>query len=169
MTPQPIAALFYDTQTNPSPVLAEVARILAARGVALAGAVQHDMGPKETCGMELELLPSGLRLPMSQDLGPGSNACRLDPAAMAEAGTRVRQTIDSGTPALAIFNKFGAQEVAGEGLRDEMVAAVMAGVPLLTAVAERFAGEWDEFTGGEATRLPCTVDDALAWWAALSA
>jgi len=169
MTTLPIAALIYSTDTNPSPVLVEVTRALQAQGVALVGAIQHDLGPKETCGMELEVLPAGRRLPMSQDLGPGSNACRLDPAAMAEASALVRSTIDGGTPALAIFNKFGAQEVAGEGLRDEMVATVMAGIPMITAVAERFVEDWTAFTGGEANLLPCTVDDALAWWAALNA
>ncbi|QID16917.1 DUF2478 domain-containing protein [Nitrogeniibacter mangrovi] len=163
MTAQTIAALVYDLETNPTPVLVEVAARLRARGVPLVGALQHDLGPKETCGMELEVLPSGTRLPMSQDLGPGSNACRLDPAAMAEASALVSQAIDAGAE-LALFNKFGAQEVAGEGLRDEMVAAVMAGIPMLTTVAERFVGEWTEFTGGETTLLACTVEDAIAWW-----
>jgi hypothetical protein len=169
MSVLPIAALVYATDTNPSPVLVEVARILKSRGVGLVGAIQHDLGPKETCGMELELLPSGERLPMSQDLGPGSNACRLDPAAMAEAGAQVRKAIEAGQPELAIFNKFGTQEVAGEGLRDEMVATVMAGIPLLTAVAERFGDDWAAFTGGETSLIPCTVEDALAWWSALNA
>jgi len=169
MSALPIAALVYPADTNPSPVLVEVARALQARGVSLIGAIQHDLGPKETCGMELELLPSGVRLPMSQDLGPGSNACRLDPAAMAEASAQVRKAIEAGRPELAIFNKFGAQEVAGDGLRDEMVATVMAGIPLLTAVAERFGDDWAAFTGGEASLMPCTVEAALAWWSALSA
>ena len=37
----------------------------------------------------------------------------------------------------------------------------------LTAVAERFVGQWTEFTGGEAEALPCTAEAALAWWARL--
>ena len=164
----PIAALVYSAEQNPSPLLAEVARQLSARGVSLVGAVQHDLGPKETCGMEFEMLPSGTRMALSQDLGPGSNACRLDPAAMAEASALVQQAIDAGAQ-LAIFNKFGAQEVAGEGLRDEMAAAVMAGIPLLTAVAERFTDDWTAFTGGASALLPCTVEDALRWWETLEA
>ena len=166
MSPFPIAALVYSTEINPAPVLGEVVRVLQARGVALAGAVQHDAGPREMCGMELEVLPGGASLPMSQELGAGSHACRLDPAALAEAAAQVRRAIDAGA-ALTVFNKFGAQEVNGEGLRDEMAAAVLAGVPLLTAVAERFVGQWTEFTGGEAEALPCTAEAALAWWARL--
>ena len=67
------------------------------------------------------------------------------------------------------MNKFGAREVGGAGLRDDMAATVLAGVPLLTAVGERFMPEWREFTGGEFTALKADVADILAWWAALRA
>ena len=46
---------------------------------------------------------------------------------------------------------------------------VVAGVPLLTAVGERFLAEWKEFTGGEGVLLEPTLDAILAWWAAPSA
>ncbi|MEZ5629044.1 DUF2478 domain-containing protein [Denitromonas sp.] len=163
MSAQPIAALFYPPDTDPVPVMAQLVRALQARGVALVGAIQHDTGPRANCSMALELLPSGQRLPMSQYLGSGSNACRLDPAAMAEAAITVQAAIADGAE-LAIFNKFGSQEALGDGLRDEMAAAVMAGIPLVTAVGERFADAWTDFTGGSYDRLPCSAEAALAWW-----
>ena len=164
----PIAAVVYSPDTDPSPLLAAVAAALGARGVRVAGVVQHDLGPREMCGMELEVLPSGARMPMTQALGEGATGCRLDPAALAEAGAQVRAAIDTG-PQLVVFNKFATQEVAGGGLRDEMAAAVLAGIPLLTAVAERYVDEWQGFTGGESTLLACTQEAMLAWWDTLSA
>lgn len=160
MTRMPIAALVYGPDVDPGPVLAEVVRALRARGVALAGAIEHNNGP---CSMTLEILPSGLRMPISQDLGSGATGCRLDSAALAEAASLVRREIDA-SPALAVFNKFGGQEVAGEGLRDEMTAAAIAGVPVLTAVGERFLPVWLAFTGGDSVQLPCSAQAALEWW-----
>lgn len=155
-----IAALVYASGTDPSPVLVEVARQLKKRGAALAGAIQHSDGP---CSMELEILPSGTRVPISQSLGSGSTGCRLDSTALAEAASMVRRSL-AGSPELVIFNKFGAQEASGSGLSDEMAEAAMAGVPVLTAVSETLLPQWNAFTGDEFTRLPCTVEAAVEWW-----
>lgn len=168
MNALPIAAVIYPADYNPSPLLAEFAEALKADGVRLVGAVQYDNGPMETCGIEFEVLPTGQRMGLSQDLGSGSNACRLDPNAMADAAALIKQGINEGAQ-LAIFNKFGAQEAGGDGLRAEMIDAVVAGIPLITAVPERFTSEWTEFTGGESTALPMNADALLEWWKALNA
>jgi hypothetical protein len=156
----PIAALVYGPDTDVSVVLAEVVQALRERGVLLAGALQHDDGP---CAMELELLPSGRRMLISQSIGGNTSGCRLDAGALAEAAALVRQAVDA-TPALVVFNKFGAQEAAGGGLREEMAAAVMAGVPVLAPVSERFLEQWATFTGGEFVQLACSTEAALRWW-----
>lgn len=166
MPRMPIAALVYGPDIDPDPVLASIVRVLQGRGLALAGAIQH--GGAGLCSMDLELLPSGLCMPISQDLGSGAISCRLDTTALAEAASIIRRAIDA-SPALAIFNKFGTQEVAGGGLRDEMAAALMAGVPVLTMVGERFLPQWLEFTGGDSVQLPCSAEAALDWWNAVSA
>ncbi|WP_227815922.1 DUF2478 domain-containing protein [Nitrogeniibacter aestuarii] len=168
MEAMPIAAVIYPADYNPSPLLADFAQELKAAGVRLVGAVQYDNGPMETCGIEFEVLPTGQRMGLSQDLGAGSNACRLDPNAMADAAALIKQGISAGAQ-LAIFNKFGAQEAGGDGLRAEMIDAVVAGIPLLTAVPERFTAEWNEFTGGESASLAMTADALRQWWQALNA
>lgn len=164
MTQMPIAALIYDLETDPGPVLVETARALEARGVTLAGAIELSTG---SCAMELELLPSARRIPISQNLGSGASGCRLDTTALAEAASMVRQAI-AGKPSLVIFNKFGAQEAEGGGLHGEIAAAVSAGVPVLIPVPERFLAQWSEFTGAEFTALSCDTDAALAWWDSVS-
>ena len=92
-------------------------------------------------------------------------SCRVDPAALARGSVAVRGAIGRGVD-LVIINKFGAQEVSGAGLRDEMGETVMAGVPLLTAVGERFLEDWKQFTGGDFVLLPPQLDAILQWWSA---
>ncbi len=164
----PIAAIVYTPTDNIEALIVQVARTLEARGVHLGGVIQHDLATviDDPCAMELEDLASGARFSLSQELGRGSEACRLDPAALAQAAVMVRDAVTRGAE-LVIFNKFGAQEAAGAGLRAEMGVVVLAGVPLLTAVGERFLPEWQAFTGGDGALLSPDADSVLAWWATL--
>lgn len=155
-----IAALVYGPEANAASVLAEVVRIFRERGVALGGAIQHNDGP---CSMVLEILPAGTRVPISQNLGSGATGCKLDTCALTEAAFLIRRSIDA-APQLALFNKFGGQEAAGRGLCDEMAAAVLSGVPVLTAVSEHLLPEWSAFTGGAHVPLACKPEAAVAWW-----
>lgn len=164
----PIAAIVYRPTDNVEAVLIAAARELAARGVKLGGVLQHDIATvvDDPCAMELEDLASGERFALSQDLGSGSEACRLDPASLAHAAVAVRVAIEQGVE-LVMINKFAAQESLGAGLRTEMGAAVMAGIPLLTAVGERFLSDWNEFTGGASVLLPPDVSRVLDWWSSV--
>lgn len=168
--PLPIAAIVYRPTDYIEPVLLQAARALAQEGVRLGGVLQHDI-PKcveDPCGMELENLSSGERFPLSQELGSGSEACRLDPNALAHAAVAVREALAGGAQ-LIFINKFGAQEACGSGLRDEMALAVTSGTPVITAVGERFLDEWQNFTGGAGTLLAPQTDEILAWWRGLPA
>lgn len=167
LSPLPIAAIVYSPADDIEALLAQVARTLAAQGVRIGGVLQHDTesGTDDPCAMELEDLATGERISMSQDLGSCSAACRLDPASLAHAAMSVRTAIAAGAE-LVFINKFGGQEASGAGLRDEMGVAVLADVPLLTAVGQRFVDQWQEFTGGGGTLLEPTLESVLAWWAA---
>lgn len=166
----PIAAIVYSPADDIEALLLLAARALAAQGVKVGGVLQHDIesAVDDPCAMELEDLATGERFALSQDLGSCSAACRLDPASLAHAAISVRAAISAGADLLFI-NKFGGQEAAGAGLRDEMGLAVLAGVPLLTAVGQRFVGQWQEFTGGAGTLLEPRLEHVLDWWAALHA
>ena len=162
-----IAAVVYKPTDNIEALLAHAARALAERGVRLGGVLQHDLPNivDDPCAMQLENLETGESIPLSQDLGRGSVSCRVDPDALARGSVAVRGAIGRGVD-LVIINKFGAQEVFGAGLRDEMGETVMAGVPLLTAVGERFLEDWKQFTGGDFVLLPPELDAILQWWSA---
>ena len=163
-----LAAVIYTPTDNIETLLANAAQALAARGVRLGGVLQHDIpgAIDDPCAMALENLETGEHIPLSQELGRGSVSCRVDPDALARGSVAVRGAIERGAQ-LIIINKFAGQEVSGAGLRDEMAAAVLANVPLLTAVSERFVDDWQAFTGGEFSSLAPTLDAILAWWDAL--
>ena len=113
--------------------LLRVAARLDAAGCGSAASCSTCARAGCACAMSLEELASRRVIPISQELGPGSSSCRLDPAAMAEAAALVGQSI-AASPDLFIFNKFGSQELAGAGLRSEMAEVAAAGLPLLTTV-----------------------------------
>jgi molybdate transport system ATP-binding protein len=162
-----IAAVTYGPDDDCDALLAAFAHDLLGAGVAVAGLIQINAGAGcAELDMELEALGSGRRINICQDLGPGSaNACRLDPAGLAEAAAALRQALDR--PArLVVINKFGRMEAEGGGLIGEIGATVAAGLPLLIGVPERFAAAWDTFAGGMDEKLACKRAALEAWWAA---
>lgn len=170
MTPYPIAAVIYSPAEAIEARMADAARALAARGVRLGGMIQHDLpgAAGDPCAMTLENLETGHCIALSQDLGKCSESCRVDPDALAQGSVAIRAALRRGAE-LVVVNKFGVLEAGGAGLRDDMAATVLAGVPLLTAVSERFMPQWQEFTAGEFSALEADVGAILAWWAALRA
>lgn len=163
----PIAAVVFDPDEQPDALMLRIAARLGESAVRLGGVVQHQRAASDcACEMSLEELSSGRRIAISQNLGPGSASCRLDPAAMAEAAVLVRHSM-AGEIDLFIFNKFGGQEVAGSGLRAEMAEVAASGRPLLTTVRRDHLPAWTLFTGGEGRLLPADEAAVMAWWASI--
>lgn len=126
-------------------------------------------GPETGKAGWLRLLPGGETVALFQDLGPGAVGCAVDQAAVVAAGEQVRRGIAEGAD-LVVLNKFGKLEAEfGSGLRDALVAAVIAQIPVLTSVAPRHSAAWAAFAGS----LPVTIArdaGALAhWWQAVRA
>ncbi|MBC7905317.1 MAG: DUF2478 domain-containing protein [Rhodospirillaceae bacterium] len=163
--PPAIGAVVYPPDHPPEALLAAFAAELSARGFRVGGLAQEtrqgDYGCK--CRMEVVELDTGRRLSISQDLGGGSSACSLDPAALAEASGAVRRAVTDGVDLLFI-NKFSKSEKAGRGLAAEMLDAMAAGVPLLTALPGVLMEEWTAFTGGRGQLLMPTEDALWQWW-----
>ncbi|NNU82024.1 DUF2478 domain-containing protein [Halovulum dunhuangense] len=146
-------------------ILATLASDLAARGVRVCGAVQINTerpgaGP---CDMDVQVLPGGPVLRISQNLGLEARGCRLDPAVLETAVGLVSARLDAGVD-LLIVNKFGKHEAAGRGFRDVIAEAMALGVPVLVGVNALNRAAFEDFAGGLATRLP-PEGAALAHWA----
>ncbi|MBI1217541.1 MAG: DUF2478 domain-containing protein [Rhodobacteraceae bacterium] len=144
-------------------VLARAAAQLRAEGVVLAGFTQATTPGRRGGVTVVEDLVSGLRHPITQDLGPGSGACSLDPAALAGVAAVLLARLDQPVD-LLVVNRFGKGEAEGRGLRAAIERAVLAGVPVLTVLRAGYAEAWDQFTDGAAVVLE-PEDEAILNWA----
>lgn len=163
-----LAAIPYSQGFLIDQFMADLAARLRARGLRLAGVVQHNEGDCDgACeAMALEELASGHRFPISEDRGAGSAGCRLDATGLAAAGGALGVAL-TGAVDLVIVNKFGRQELLGQGLRQEIVAALLAGLPLLIAVRSDFMPGWRDFAGQDWVELPAETEAVEAWATAL--
>ncbi|MBO6852156.1 MAG: DUF2478 domain-containing protein [Marivivens sp.] len=148
-------------------LLAEVATLLRAEGIAVAGAVQinHDTPDNPKCDMDLAILTSGDQVRISQRLGSLSRGCRLDPAGLEQAVGLIEGELrrTDASPAILIINKFGKQELDGRGFRPAIGMALEAGIPVLTSVNRTNAAYFSDWSGGLAEQIPDTVADVMSW------
>ena len=99
---------------------------------------------------------------MSQDLGSGSDACRLDDAALDTIAEKVKASLRQGVDIL-ILNKFGKQEAEGRGLRGPIVEAVDLGIPVLVGLNSSREESWNAFCGA-AGKIFDADDPAVGRW-----
>jgi len=160
-----LAAVIYQPNDDIDRILASFAARLRSEGHRIGGVVQRnrrgDCGPANLMAM-IDLM-TDQTIPICQDLGAGSKSCRLDHAGLADAAQAVRRAVADDME-LVIVNKFGKTEAVGRGMRVDIADAVVAGMPVLTAVSERLYPAWRDFTAGFGTTLFCdgaVIDD---WW-----
>jgi molybdate transport system ATP-binding protein len=165
-----LAAIIYRSgEDDVDSLLANFAVDQIREGHRVGGIVQHNAdgpcGPRDL--MQLIDLMNGRAIPICQSLGKGAMSCRLDAAGVAEAAVAVSRAIAQDVE-LIIVNKFSKQEAAGGGLRAEIADAVVAGLPILTAVPDKYYHAWIAFTGGFGTTLACEHRVVEEWWREMS-
>ena len=148
-------------------LLDRFAHELIGRGFRVGGLIQRNCNPLPACAEQMDLvdLLTGEQFVISQDLGPHSNACRVNPAGVVAAAPAISRAITAGVD-LLVVNKFGGLEAENAGLSAEMLAAMAEGVPLLTSVGGRYLNEWQKFTGGQTSLLSPRMTDLWHWWGA---
>lgn len=159
-----LAAIPYPSDFGIDTFMQGVVARLRFRGLRLGGVIQHnDAECADRCmAMSLEDLASGARFPISQDLGPSAEGCRLDAAGLAAAAAAFSGALAERAD-LVIVNKFGKQEALGEGLRDEIGKAVLAGLPVLLAVRHDFLPAWRSFAGDDWVELSADAESVERW------
>lgn len=166
-----LAAVLYRGTTDIDGLMASFLAELAANRQRVAGVVQVAI-PGRVCGpnapMLLRDLATGEVLTISQDLGSGAQSCRLDSAALADAAVRVRHAVEAPDVDLVVISKFGKEEAAGRGLREEMALAAANGRPVLTTLRRNLSEDWVTFTGDPATILEPTLASLRSWWASVA-
>ena len=74
----------------------------------------------------------------------------------------VREGVD-----LIVLEKFGEQEQKGQGLNDEIFAAIAEDIPLLIAVPEFALDLWQERSGELGDTLPYDIAAFHQWWTSI--
>lgn len=146
-------------------LLSELAYRLHERGLTARGIVQTNTGCEtdQRCDMDVQVLPDGPIIRISQDLGKEAKGCRLDPDAMASAITAVSQSMSEPYDVF-LLNKFGKQEAEGKGFRDLLAEALENGATVIAGTNPLNADVFEEFSGGMATKVEPTIEDLLAWY-----
>ncbi|WP_257169889.1 DUF2478 domain-containing protein [Bradyrhizobium sp. SRS-191] len=144
-------------------MLADFAMRLADAGLRVSGVIESSADNAKPCkAMMLRSLDDNRLFSISQDLGPGSLACNLDPEGLVLACAAVQQSIARGTD-VVILSKFGKQEAAGGGLADAFGSAISAGLPVITAVSPAMMSEWQNYTGSLAECVAADVARHADW------
>lgn len=161
-----LAAIVYDDGVAVDALMMAFADELIREGAQICGIVQ--MPPEEPdCGprapMRVQDIATGEIISLCQDLGPDSSSCRLSLAGLAEAAARLRLAAERRSE-LVFVSRFGKQEAAGRGFRDEFAYAVGAGRTILTAVQRGLVHNWMDFTGGVGTLLDHRLWVLKNWW-----
>ena len=147
-------------------ILARLATQLAKSGHRTCGVAQINTANEDCqhpCDMDVQVLPDGPIIRISQSLGREAKGCRLDPAALEGAVAEVDMRLRKGADVL-ILNKFGKHEADGRGFRDVIAEALSQETPVITGVNKQNMDAFVEFTGGIAVQVPATVEDLAHWF-----
>ena len=145
-------------------LLTQLSECLMSEGVSVAGIVQinTDRIYDHRCDMDVQVLPSGPVLRISQSLGKHARGCRLDTSALETAIAAVERTLDH-TTSLLIVNKFGKLEAEGRGFRNVIAQALSLGIPVLCGVNALNKDAFDHFCDGCAEWVDGDLDALLGW------
>lgn len=159
-----IAFLKSQDNVDVNTVLAQLAERLLDDGLRVVGTTQTNTERADThkCDMDVRILPEGEIIRISQNLGPNSRGCQLDPDALEKAVAATLTRLDGAD--LLIVNKFGKHEADGRGFREVIAAAMDKGVPVLVGTNGLNLDAFLTFTAGAAECLAADLP-ALADWA----
>ncbi|MBT6546372.1 MAG: DUF2478 domain-containing protein [Rhodobacteraceae bacterium] len=115
------------------------------------------------CESVLQLLPNGPVIPITQNLGKGSAACKMDAGALEEAVGILTARFALEGADLIVLNKFGLREAEGHGFRALIADALGCGIPVLLGVSDTHRPALQRFTEGLITNLPHDEKAILEW------
>jgi len=162
-----IAALSGNKSVSNQTLLADFVQKRRADGLRIAGLFEvPEPGQGGACGrLSVVDIATGARIAISQNLGPGSTACNLDPQGVAEACAAAQRAIQAGAD-LVILSKFGKLEAARGGLCDAFAAAINAELPIVTTVNPVLRKDWTLFAGDLSDDVSASAEALEAWWSA---
>lgn len=160
----PIIGVKFEKGDPIDPLLAEVAEVLKARGVRVAGLIQTRGELKGDCScadMRLHNLATGGEVTISENRGPESMGCHLDWQAITIAAGDLEQSLTDQIDVLFI-NRFGESESDGKGFRSTIEKAIELGIQVIVAYRSDFSDNWAQFHGGFGVGCGLNQGDILA-------
>lgn len=161
------AGVLYTAATGARSALADFARELKARGWRVGGVIQVEdkNAAGERIGLDAIELDTERRVPLSRPTKEtrAAKTCTLDHGALTETTEALRRAITQRVD-LLVVEKFGESEQSGDGLADEILAAMAEGIPTLVAVPAAAIDIWQSFTGGMADVLLHDPKALWRWW-----
>lgn len=159
-----LAYVMTETRGTTDRLLTLFSRQLIERGSRLIGVAQTntECADSTLCDMDVQVLPDGPTIRISQSLGTGARGCRLDPAALEQAVALVSASLDS-NPQLLVINKFGKHEAEGRGFRPVIGEAMLRGIPVLAGVNTLNHDAFIAFTQGMGKRLSAEPQALDTW------
>lgn len=136
-------------------MLSTLAARLREEGLLLAGAVQHNraQGCSPCSDMIIEDLATGRLMEISTPVEQSRGGCRLDATALEDVAGIVASGLERPVD-LVMINRFGKQEMIGNGFRSLIEHAVARDIPVLTALNGVHRAAWETFAAGTADTLP---------------
>lgn len=142
--------------------LAGVAQDLRDQGLRVSGVVQINTEREKDhrCDMDVQVLPDGPTICISQSLGKESSGCRLNPEALETAVELVAKDMQEGSDILLI-NKFGKHEAEGRGFRELIGTALARDIPVLVGLNGLNKSAFHEFA--ESLETEVDASNVLSW------
>lgn len=161
---QTLGAVVYRDGEGVDFLIAGVVKALQLEGAVLCGVLQQETAHPGTCcaSMYLENISNGARLQLSQELGSGSQGCRLNPHTLAESSGQLLQEMKE-CPDMLVLNRFGKGEAEGHGFRAVLEKAHQLHIPVLIGVKETYCVAWDDFAGDFSHTLKVDAGSVLMW------
>jgi hypothetical protein len=125
-----VGTIRFGSEVEIDGAMSQAVDLLKREGLAVAGMLQH-FGERQPGGkrsMWLENVASGAMHRIDLPRGPGASGCVLDARSLARAAAELGQVAHSNAD-LAVVNRFAKSEADGHGLRAEIAAIVLAGIP----------------------------------------
>lgn len=144
-------------------LLTEVVTRLRSGRVNILGALRAPHQGDGHCNSDLWLLPDGPTARITQDLGAGSTACRMDAGALEEAVGLVAARLAAEPVDIVVLNKFGLSEAEGRGFRPFIAEVLARGIPVLIGVSDTHRAAFERFSDGIDIALPADREAILAW------
>jgi len=170
MTDTTFAAAVYSRDLAQRDALARFASDLREQGVRVGGLVQ-DVSRGENGRMtriDMVELDTGRRIAINRPTRENiqNKTCSLNTNALAESTEALRRAVRERAD-LIVLEKFGEQEQKGQGLSDEIFAAIAEDIPLLIAVPRFALDLWRERTGEMGETLDYDLEAFHQWWASV--